>query len=686
MTMRLALLLTFTLLASCGGGGSSGPSGSFTIDRQSVNFVGTMGGGYPAPETVTGTVTNATQSVYILVEYTNPEVISTVLVATSGEFGVMEIHPGDPDALGEGVHESQIRVSVCYDTACNRQVGGSPKFISVSYRVDPEPPPPDADGDGVPDAADVFPNDPNEWDDSDGDGTGDNADTDDDNDGIDDINDEFPFDPSLSVAATQVTITVVGDGAVSSSGLASVCIDTCSFETDNLTDSTADFQVTPGANFTFTTWGYAGCDDAQTNCDVDTAFLTNVDINVTFTEDPYMSLIVDPDDNGVVTERFGKLQCDEYCEIRLYGPANETFELIGLPKPGFDFDGWTNPACGSGENCEFILELNTTLTLNPTFSPNPGTFDLCPGDANTVFTGNGDDDVGSTYEVRPLCNGHLILTELLLNQILVRDVVNGVTTHTFQLTASPDDIVLVEEHKLVYVSHGATSHISRIDLRTGLVSNLYFAPGAESLTASNDGTLFVRPDDFSPITLFDSETGLQAGITEARDYALDFNDSTSRLIGGSRNYFWDPNTLQLTEQGRSSGGGSGANCDAVAVSPDGEHAALPCGGGNGPGYSIYDFYSHDPSIVFGEWATGAYPNGATFSPSGKFMLATNTRDLQLFDVATHQLVLSTPGDNCTYSTTKMPAVSTDGKLLMAITQCGFRDETAVITWYAFDTN
>ncbi|MCP4125023.1 MAG: hypothetical protein GY751_25045, partial [Bacteroidetes bacterium] len=44
----------------------------------------------------------------------------------------------------------------------------------------------DADGDGVPDSLDSFPNDPDEWKDTDNDGTGNNADTDDDEDGMPD--------------------------------------------------------------------------------------------------------------------------------------------------------------------------------------------------------------------------------------------------------------------------------------------------------------------------------------------------------------------------------------------------------------------------------------------------------------------------------------------------------------------
>lgn len=52
----------------------------------------------------------------------------------------------------------------------------------------------DSDGDGCPDSVDLFPYDPEECYDNDGDGIGDNADTDDDNDGYADDEDAFPFD------------------------------------------------------------------------------------------------------------------------------------------------------------------------------------------------------------------------------------------------------------------------------------------------------------------------------------------------------------------------------------------------------------------------------------------------------------------------------------------------------------
>ena len=54
----------------------------------------------------------------------------------------------------------------------------------------------DTDGDGTPDEEDAFPNDPNEWLDTDGDTIGNNADTDDDNDSYLDVDDAFPLDSS----------------------------------------------------------------------------------------------------------------------------------------------------------------------------------------------------------------------------------------------------------------------------------------------------------------------------------------------------------------------------------------------------------------------------------------------------------------------------------------------------------
>lgn len=78
--------------------------------------------------------------------------------------------------------------------------------------------PSDYDNDGVTDANDAFPQDPTETTDTDGDGIGNNADTDDDNDGVLDVDDAFPLDPTGSVASDSVDSD--GDGLIDISTLA----------------------------------------------------------------------------------------------------------------------------------------------------------------------------------------------------------------------------------------------------------------------------------------------------------------------------------------------------------------------------------------------------------------------------------------------------------------------------------
>jgi len=71
----------------------------------------------------------------------------------------------------------------------------------------------DTDGDGTVDSKDKFPDDPEEWADTDGDGIGDNSDEDRDGDGIANADDEFPDDPKRSGAGGKDTD---GDGVADS--------------------------------------------------------------------------------------------------------------------------------------------------------------------------------------------------------------------------------------------------------------------------------------------------------------------------------------------------------------------------------------------------------------------------------------------------------------------------------------
>ncbi|MBN1958029.1 MAG: tandem-95 repeat protein [Desulfuromonadales bacterium] len=94
----------------------------------------------------------------------------------------------------------------------------------------------DSDGDGVLDHLDAFPDDPAEWEDTDGDQLGNNADPDDDNDGVADIRDGFPLDNSR--AGWVITATAGTGGYINPDG-----------ETTVLYGGSQAYELTPLAGY-----------------------------------------------------------------------------------------------------------------------------------------------------------------------------------------------------------------------------------------------------------------------------------------------------------------------------------------------------------------------------------------------------------------------------------------------------
>ena len=88
-----------------------------------------------------------------------------------------------------------------------------------SYPKDPSRSTNDTDGDGVPDSSDAFPLDATESVDTDGDGIGNNADTDDDGDGVPDSSDAYPLDSTKSAAPIPTEPTKSSGGGGGSTSL-----------------------------------------------------------------------------------------------------------------------------------------------------------------------------------------------------------------------------------------------------------------------------------------------------------------------------------------------------------------------------------------------------------------------------------------------------------------------------------
>ena len=92
--------------------------------------------------------------------------------------------------------------ATAYDRDGNESAYSAELVHTCSYGKPKPPPAQDSDGDDVPDDRDVFPVDPNESIDTDGDGLGNNADSDDDNDGMpDDWEIQYGLDPLVDDAS-----------------------------------------------------------------------------------------------------------------------------------------------------------------------------------------------------------------------------------------------------------------------------------------------------------------------------------------------------------------------------------------------------------------------------------------------------------------------------------------------------
>lgn len=690
LASRLIAMLFIATLAACGGGGGGNSGGGggdpsagrFTLLTQTINASAYQGSDYVGGGEAYGTVSGATGTVYVYIDLSSSTLVSDSNVFIDGDTGTLELWGVNPNTLSAGVHTETIPIRVCADAACNRHLAGSPASLTFRYEILPDPAVTDSDNDGVVDLNDAFPNDSSETTDSDGDTIGDNADPDDDNDGVNDEDDDAPFDSSISANTTTLHFNVSGEGSVLVDGVPVDCSDGCTVEHNNQSSDSVTLGAAAGDNYSIGDW-MAPLDclwDGLETCTLATRFLKELTVELAFTENPYATVVIDSDNGGVI-EATGGLSCQGHCEIKVYTYTDASFTLKTAPAPGYTFSGW-NGACDGSEPCDITVNSGESISVSASYTDTGLSANLCSGTA--VTTGSGTDNLTAIGPYLPLCNGQVLLAETLQNRIIWRDIVNATTIDEFQLTASPRYLALDEENKLLYVSHGQSSFISRVDLATGEVVQIFVQGGANSLAVGPDGDLFVGS---YPLQILNSRYATGVDVeAEIWGSALTYNDATNRLITSTTNYYFDTETKTLTEQGPSNAGGSGADCNYVVVSPDGDHGAMPCGGGNGAGYTIYDFDSNDPTVLYGEWDTGAYPSGAAFSPSSLYAWLTNYNQLQLFSVETHALIVAYPQPNCSYSDTRRMAVSTDGNVLLGLTQCGFDNDTAIMSWYYYDTS
>jgi DNA-binding beta-propeller fold protein YncE len=227
-----------------------------------------------------------------------------------------------------------------------------------------------------------------------------------------------------------------------------------------------------------------------------------------------------------------------------------------------------------------------------------------------------------------------------------RQIVNAV-----QLPDSePVAMVYSATDDALYIVSASSAKITVFDLPTATLSQIPFAApgvGRDIAVAPSMRLLFVlSPDGYdSYLHIVDMDTGTIELETTVGGASMAFDESTQTLFTADSGlspstiykYAYTEGELSLVQSLRSGGNGRRIN-----LSPDGAHVVLPCGGGNGPGYTIYDYDAADLNHVLGEWDVGYYPKSAVFSPGNHILYATNgylyDPYLYIMDAQTYQQI------------------------------------------------
>ncbi|MFO7618756.1 MAG: Ig-like domain-containing protein [Thermoplasmata archaeon] len=170
---------SFTYTISDGNGGSATATVAVTVTN--VN---------DSPVITTSDITNAVEGDSYSVDYAATDIDGdslTWMLVTNADWLSIEPTTGLLSGTAKaGQYNVQVTVSDGKGGFCSNIF-----TLAVAEK--------DSDEDGVPDSNDAFPQNPNEWLDTDGNGIGNNADPDDDGDGVPDTEDAFPLNPAESL-------------------------------------------------------------------------------------------------------------------------------------------------------------------------------------------------------------------------------------------------------------------------------------------------------------------------------------------------------------------------------------------------------------------------------------------------------------------------------------------------------
>jgi hypothetical protein len=364
----------------------------------------------------------------------------------------------------------------------------------------------------------------------------------------------------------------------------------------------------------------------------------------------------------------------------------------------------TNPSFTPDKDGLFIV---TLVVSDGTSSSSPATVTIarsspsCSTDDVLTSQTTGSMAVGPSEDFIPLCNGVVLYGDRELNQIRLLDVVSGGSGAPYQLTAAPKGLALDSDNGFLYAAQAPATFLTRMDLLSGMQSQITLGKGALNLTVGNGGRVFASLDDaayYHPLALISGPAGtvekVYAPPAGSNQYGqlLVYDRVHDQLITAyadhgysmlSRHAF-DPAALSLTELERLENSDYGGM--DLALSPDGNHLAFASRDGNGAyyaaHYTIYDYSSTGLGYIYGEWDTGQYPGSVTFDKTGSRVAATDGRAIKVFDTTTHILLKTYPVElpDCSYAEVSKVRFSGGGNIMYAHARCPSTTGSDTLVW------
>lgn len=291
-----------------------------------------------------------------------------------------------------------------------------------------------------------------------------------------------------------------------------------------------------------------------------------------------------------------------------------------------------------------------------------------------------------------LCSGRVLFADKTASRVVLYDAIAGKVLRTYAVAAAPVRLAYEAKEAKVWVAHRSSAHISRLDLTTGAIIEVPTGAPAVSVAVGPAGRVFALLDAavsayMHPFAVIDSAKATVVRTTEVELFGrgkVAWDAANAQVfvatVGASRlyRYAYDSFAMTLTLLQVIEDCGNGMD---IAVARDGLHLAYACGGGNGAGYTVWDFEPKDLTKHRGEWNTGPYPRGAAFSPNGAWFGASNGEALQLFDVGTFTKSGSVVASaSCDYGDLERVQFSIDGKLLLGFSDCGWDADAALFSW------